>query len=123
MSAKDFLRAWKRLPQQVHRAQRFDKYVENRIKSAFTSSNGGEPKSSYIPETVAQELEALNRIANSDFEGQYALRHNSAMKAFLPQPETYRLLDQEGQQALEKKRSPLTVLFNYLTGKEKMRNV
>ena len=119
MSAKDFLRAWKRLPEQVHRAQRFDKYVENRIKSAFTSSDGGQ---SYTPETVAQELEALNRIANSDFEGQYALRHSSAMKTFLPQPETYRLLDQEGQLALEKKRSPLTVLFNYLTGKEKMRN-
>lgn len=118
MSTKDFLLAWKKLPVQLHRAQRFDIYVENRIKLAL-SSKDGEPSQS----SMEQELSALNKIADNDFESRYALRSNSLMKAFLPQPKTYRLLDEEGQQALEKKRSPLTVLFNYLTGKEKLRNV
>jgi hypothetical protein len=112
----EFLRAFKKLPKQPNRKNRFDKFTEKRIDSFHACEN--------TQKTLQQqELEALTRIVDNQIELEFKLHEKSFMKTFLPSPNTYHLLDQVGQDALNKKRSPFSVLISYITGKEKLRNV
>ena len=113
---KEFLKCWKEMPKQRLRRNRLDVVVRNRIEAEFRNP------SSKI-ENANNELYALKSIVQGSIEKQYPLSENSIMKAYLASPNTFKLLDSEGQDALDQKRSPFSVIYAYLTGKEKMRNV
>ena len=65
------------------------------------------------------EIGILQTILDGAYEKVYPL---STIKQYLAGKDTFKLLDTDGQDAIARKRSPLSLLKGYLLQNEKLRN-
>jgi hypothetical protein len=108
-----FLRILKAWPEQENREFRFKSCVLEKMKTQFRLEEFDENK-------LSETINLLQDIKDSNIQKKYSLNPD-LIKAHLPTPNHFQLLDKEGQAVINQPRSPTSILVATLFGQLRFR--